>query len=127
MRWIRLLIGWKSCEIDGENVGLDDFDVGPPLCGAFAETGGEGCVGFDSDDARRVLCEEFGHFAMARADFEPCRICVSRKRARDALSPRGIVKKVLAKLLTRHEKRSLASFGRTLRLDTGLLQSRLMS
>lgn len=140
----------KRCEVDGEDVGLDDFDVGPPsrrgrsgrfggqvrgerarasrgfrgeqTGGVLAEIGGEGCVSLDGDDAARVLREKFGHFAVARADFEPGGVCISGKRTRDAFAPRGTMKKVLAKFLTRHkgsefsrDRRRVSVFG----LDKG--------
>jgi hypothetical protein len=91
-------------QIDSENVGFDDFDVGPFGGGAFAESGCESGVGFDGDDAARALREKFGHFAVAGADLEPGSVRVRRKRARNAFAPRGAVKEVLAKLLAGHEK-----------------------
>ena len=104
--------GDERGEIGGENVALDDFNVrlGGEVC---AERGGERGIRLDGDDAAGAcICarsrQEFSHFAVAGADFEPCRIGRSGKRLRDAFAPRGIREKVLAKLLTGHDGKSLA-------------------
>lgn len=82
----------ESGEIDEENVRLDDFDV-RLRCETCAECGGESAIGFDGDDAAGALVragtgKEFGHFAVAGADFEPCGVWRGGKRLRDALAPR---------------------------------------
>lgn len=59
-------------------------------------------VGFDGDDAAGARGEGFGHFAVARADFEPCGIGLGGKRLRDALPPRQAGQEMLAKFLTGH-------------------------
>ena len=95
-------------EVEIENVSFDYLDI-RPIVGALAQTRCEQRIGFDGDHAAAVGGEEFGHFAVSRADFDPdvivcvvvcdderqCRVVsgagggsVAKMRLRQARSPR---------------------------------------
>src|SRR6185437_1885746 len=102
-------------EVERQDVGVDDFDVGcarreGEVCGAFAKRSGESGVSLDGDDATGARREKLRHFAVARADFEPCRIGRGGKRFGDARPPGNLREKILAELLACHNALECSNF-----------------
>ena len=98
-------------QIESQDVPGDDFNIWPFQLGAPLESGKKTFIGLNGQEAADLGREQFRHFAVAGADFEPRIARAQRKRLEDALAPCRVFQEVLAEPLTRHGRASVAMRG----------------